>query len=47
MSNNSVIISVKNTGVGIEPDEQDKLFQKFRKIERAGLRADIDIQGPA
>lgn len=46
ISNNACLISVKDDGVGIEPDEMGKLFQKFGKLERHGYRADIDIQGP-
>ncbi|MFW9825451.1 MAG: sensor histidine kinase, partial [Candidatus Thorarchaeota archaeon] len=38
-------IIIKDTGVGITPDEKKLLFQKFGKIERYGMNLDVDIEG--
>jgi len=41
----SFVISVKDSGVGITEDEKKKLFKKFGKIERYGQSWDINIEG--
>jgi len=40
-----VQFAVKDNGVGLTREEMTRLFKKFSKIERAGVNADIDIQG--
>lgn len=40
-----IIISVKDSGIGITEEEKDQLFTQFGKIERYGKGWDIDIEG--
>nr|MDO8113021.1 ATP-binding protein [Candidatus Sigynarchaeota archaeon] len=40
-----VMISVVDNGVGITKDEMDKLFTRFGKISREGVKLDLNIQG--
>jgi signal transduction histidine kinase len=42
---NSIVVSVKDSGVGITEEEKKKLFKKFGKIERYGQSWDINIEG--
>ena len=37
-ANNSVMISIKDTGIGIEPQLQDKLFRPFEMIDSSTTR---------
>ncbi len=41
----SVTVSVKDSGVGLTSDELGKLFTKFCKIDRADISAEINIPG--
>jgi len=43
--NDSIVVSVKDSGVGITEEEKKKLFKKFGKIERYGQSWDINIEG--
>ena len=45
IKDDSVIVSVKDNGVGIIEEEREKLFKKFGKIERYGKSWDINIEG--
>ena len=36
----SVIISVKDSGMGIAPQEQDKIFERFYRVDKARSRAE-------
>ncbi|KKN49647.1 hypothetical protein LCGC14_0640770 [marine sediment metagenome] len=38
-------ILIRDTGVGLTKQEQEKLFGKFGKIERYGMDLDVDIEG--
>jgi len=40
-----VDIIVKDNGVGLTEKEQERMFQKFGKIERYGMDLDVDIEG--
>lgn len=39
------VISVADNGVGITKEEKDKLFTRFGKISREGVKLDLNIQG--
>lgn len=41
----SVIVSIKDNGIGFTEDEKQKIFQQFGKIERYGQGLDLDIGG--
>jgi len=41
----SVLFKVTDSGIGLTEKDMDKLFTKFGKIERIGLKMDIDIEG--
>ena len=44
--NNSVVFSIKDTGIGLTRKEMDLLFTRFGKLERSGEGFEyIDIQG--
>ncbi len=45
--NDSIDIIVKDTGIGLTKQEQEKIFQKFGKIERYGTGEDlgVDLEG--
>jgi signal transduction histidine kinase len=43
--NNSYIISVEDSGIGITEEEQKLLFTQFGKIERYGQGFDVGIEG--
>lgn len=40
-----LIISIKDSGIGLIKDEQEQLFQPFGKIEKYGQRIDVIIDG--
>ncbi len=40
-----VVISIKDNGVGITDEEKAKLFTRFGKISRDGVKLDLNIQG--
>ncbi|NHJ24744.1 MAG: PAS domain S-box protein [Candidatus Lokiarchaeota archaeon] len=42
---NSILISIEDSGVGLTSNEMEKLFKKFGKIERYGQMMDVDIEG--
>ena len=41
----SIIISVKDTGIGFTQEQEEKIFQQFGKIERYGQGLDLGIDG--
>jgi len=41
----SILFKVTDSGIGLTEKDMDKLFTKFGKIERVGLKMDIDIEG--
>ncbi len=41
----SIIISVKDTGIGFTQEQEKKIFQQFGKIERYGQGLDLGIDG--
>ena len=45
LENNRILISIKDHGIGVSKEEQQKIFQKFGKIEHYGKNLDIDIDG--
>jgi len=42
---NFIDIIIKDTGIGINEDEKEKLFKKFGKIERYNQKKDLDTEG--
>ncbi len=44
-TNDFVIVSVQDHGIGLSEDEQKKIFKRFGKIERYGQGWDIGIEG--
>lgn len=40
-----ILISIKDRGVGVSKEDQQKIFQKFGKIEHYGKNLDIAIEG--
>ncbi len=45
LKNNDVVISIEDNGIGITPEEKEKLFTQFGKIERYGQGLDLGIEG--
>jgi len=45
IQNNSIIISVKDNGMGFTDEEKDRIFKQFGKIERYGQGIDIVSEG--
>ena len=42
---NSIIISIKDNGIGLTEPEKSQLFKPFGKIERYGKGWDVDTEG--
>lgn len=45
LSKDSILVSVRDQGVGLTGEEMAKLFQKFTKIDRHDIDSTINIQG--
>ena len=45
IKDSSIVISIKDDGIGLTHDEKQKLFRQFGKIERYGKGWDIGIDG--
>jgi len=45
IQNNSIVISVKDNGMGFTEEEKDRIFKQFGKIERYGQGIDIVSEG--
>lgn len=45
INGDSIIVSVKDNGIGLTKNEQKKIFKQFGKIERYGQGWDIGIEG--
>ncbi|MFX1343547.1 MAG: sensor histidine kinase [Promethearchaeota archaeon] len=45
LTDDFVIVSIKDNGIGFMEEEKDKIFKQFGKIERYGQGLDLGIDG--